>query len=121
MYPTQTTIHIEDLRLDAYVGLHAPERDQLQAIAIDITCTIADAAVPEDDLERTVDYVPIIEEVRKLASAHKRCLIETLAEEIAAVCFGNARAKSVLVSVRKPHKLPAVAAVGITRTFERGS
>ena len=119
MHSTQTTIHIEDLRLNAYVGLHAPERDQLQVVAIDITCILTDPNVPNDDLERTVDYVPIVEQVQTLAINRKRRLIETFAEEIADVCFKNALAQSVIVSIRKPNKLPAVAAVGITRTFER--
>lgn len=116
---THTTVLVEDLRLEAFVGQHAPEREQTQVVSVGITCTLIDPDVKDDDLDTSFDYVPIVEEVKALALSRKRRLIETLAEEIAEACFANVRVATVVVSVRKPHKLPAVAAVGIERTFER--
>lgn len=118
-HSTHTTVHVDDLRLEAFVGQHAPERDQLQVVSISITCALENPNVPGDELENSFDYVPIVEEAKRLAVNKKRRLIETFAEEIASVCFTSARVKTVVVSVRKPHKLPAVTAVGIERTFER--
>ncbi len=117
---TQTTVHIEDLRIEAYVGHGAPERSQPQVVSITIAATLGNPVVPNDELGESFDYVPIVREIKELAMARPRKLIETFAEEIAEVCLANARVQSVVVSVRKPHKLPAVAAVGVERTFERG-
>lgn len=118
---TSTVVHVEDLHLEAYVGLHAPEREQLQTVAVDVSCTLEEPRVMDDDLAQSVDYIPIVEKVKALALTRKRRLIETFAEEIAEACFENARVKSVVVSVRKPYKLPGTRSVGITRTFEKGS
>ncbi|HEX8591429.1 MAG TPA: dihydroneopterin aldolase [Candidatus Paceibacterota bacterium] len=117
---SRTQVRVEDLHLEAYVGLYAPERDQLQTIAIDIVCELENPEVLDEDLANSVDYVPLVEEVKGLTKSQRRHLIETLAEEIAQVCLRKERTKTVLVSIRKPHKLPGVKAVGITRLFERG-
>lgn len=119
MHAAETNVLVEELLVEAYVGLHAPERDQLQPIAIDITCTLTEPHISGDDLSLTFDYVPVVEQVRKLAIGQKRRLIETLAEEIAALCLADSRVRSVVVSVRKPHKFSDVRAVGVTRTFQR--
>ena len=119
IHSTHTTVRVDDLRIEAFVGQGAPERSQPQVVSISIASTLADPAVRNDDLAESFDYVPIISHIKELALARPRKLIETFAEEIAEACLANARVKTVVVSVRKPHKLPAVAAVGIERTFER--
>ncbi|HWU24402.1 MAG TPA: dihydroneopterin aldolase [Candidatus Paceibacterota bacterium] len=118
---TSTTVMVEDFRVEAFVGQHAPEREQLQVVSVSIICTLINPAVINDELENSFDYVPIVEEVKALAVSRKRRLIETFAEEIAKACFAYPHVKSAVVSIRKPHKLPSVAAVGIERTFERRS
>jgi 7,8-dihydroneopterin aldolase/epimerase/oxygenase len=114
-----TTVFVSKLQIPAYVGLHAPERDALQMVEIDITCTLKNANAEGDDLSQSVDYVPAVEAVRALALQKRRRLIETLAEEIAVECFMQENTKSCEVSIRKPHKLPGTSSVGITRTFTR--
>ena len=120
IHSTRTTVHVDDLRIEAFVGQGAPERSQPQVVSISIVSTLTDPEVRNDNLEESFDYVPIVNQIKELALARSRKLIETLAEEIAEIVLANVRVKSVIVSVRKPHKLPAVAAVGIERTFERG-
>ena len=115
----ETTILVEDLEIEAYVGQHAPEREQLQTVVISIACSLKDPIVSADAIENTFDYLPIVTEVKALAVAGKRRLIETLAEEIALLCLNSSKAESVVVSIRKPNKLPGVKAVGITRTFKK--
>lgn len=117
--PTATIVLVEGFRVDALVGHLAPERRTLQPIDLDIACTLGDPDVPNEQLGRSFDYVPILDRIRELAVSRPRRLIETLAEEIAAECFTCSRVSSVVVSVRKPNKFPGVAAVGVTRSFER--
>lgn len=121
MICTETRILVEDLHIEAYVGLHAPERDQPQTVAIDIICMLTEPEVRREELQTSVDYVPIVKEVRELALSKKRRLLETLAEEIAEICLRDTNTGSVVVSVRKPGKLPGVKkAVGTTRSFRKG-
>lgn len=119
MIPTETKVIVEDLRLEAYVGLDDPEMNALQTIAIDITCMLAEPAVPREDITGTVDYVPVVERIRALATERKRRLIETFAEEVAEICLEDPNAGTVVVSIRKPNKFPGIQAVGVTRTFTR--
>jgi 7,8-dihydroneopterin aldolase/epimerase/oxygenase len=114
-----THVKVEGLVTPARVGLHADERGELQPVSIDITCELSRAEVPGDDLGNSLDYVPLVRSVRRIAAEQSRRLIETLAEEVALVCFGLSGVESVTVSVSKPQKLDRCAAVGVTRTFTR--
>jgi 7,8-dihydroneopterin aldolase/epimerase/oxygenase len=116
----QTTVHIEGLEIPAHVGLHAPERDVLQTVVIDITCTLDLPQITNDDLSQSADYVPIVQSVKELAQEKRRRLIETFAEEIADVCFLQPHVARCEIRINKPQKLPGTRAVGITRTFTKG-
>lgn len=119
IHSTNTTVLVEDFRLKALVGQHTSERDHPQTVSVNITCSLLNPEVAGDDLGNTFDYVPIVENVKALAMNRSRALIETFAEEIAEACFSNTRVERTTISVRKMNKLPAVAAVGTIRTFER--
>lgn len=118
-HSTHTTVLVEDLQIEVFVGHHAPERSQVQVISLSISCELKNPEVAHDDLEQSFDYVRLVANVKALALSRARRLIETLAEEVAETCFACPRVKRAVVSIRKPHKLPAVEAVGVTRTFER--
>ncbi len=117
--PAEAQVHIQDLSILAFVGLLPAERNEAQRILIDIDCTLKNPAVEREKLSTSVDYVPIVEAVRELCIAKRRMLIETLAEEIAAVCFAQQPAHSVRIRIRKPHKVQQCEAVGISRVFIR--
>lgn len=116
---TNNKVLVEGLTVQAYVGLHAPERDELQTVVIDISCETQSPEVADDDLSNSADYLPVLDAVRDIAVSKKRRLIETFAEEIAEVCFAQEHVVCTTVSVRKPQKFPQVEAVGVTRTFTR--
>ena len=119
MNAVSTEVFVEGFRVATYIGLHDPEMLSLQPIVIELRCTLQNPEITNDDIEQTFTYVPILEQVRILATQKKRRLIETFAKEIAEVCFADPKVVRVVVSVRKPDKFPAVDAVGTTRTFER--
>lgn len=116
---TSTSVHIEGLMVSAYVGWGTEERSRTQKVRIDIVLELNEVDTFDNRLDSTVDYVPIAEAVRLLATTKRRRLIETLAEEIADACFRNPKTQRAAVSIRKPQKLPSTDAVGITRTFIR--
>lgn len=114
-----TKVIIEGLLVPTWIGLHQPERSEQQNILIDVSCLLREPGVPGEKLARSVDYVPIVRAIKAIASERKRRLIETFAHEIAEICFESGNVESVTVSIRKPHKIPQVSAVGVTRVFER--
>ena len=117
---TGTTVFIENLELRCRVGKHAPERKTLQTVIVDVACEVSPAAISSDFMRASVDYVPIVSGIKALGDESKsRKLIETLAEEIAKICFQDPKVSKATITIRKPKKLPGVEAVGVTRTFTR--
>ena len=114
-----TQILIEGLLVPTWIGHRQPERNEQQNILVNITCELRFPSVPSEKLAGSVDYGPIVNTIKTIAGERKRRLIETFAEEIAEICFENTNVLRATISVRKPHKLPQVAAVGCTRIFER--
>lgn len=55
-----------------------------------------------DDLERTVSYADIADDVESVISGEPRDLIETVAGEIAARCLVHGKVERVTVTVHKP-------------------
>ena len=115
---TSTTVLVEGLHVSALVGYTSEERARPQTVIVDIVCELNTNEFG-DELARTFDYVPIVEQVRLLALVRERALIETFAEEIATACFSHAAVERARVSVRKPHKLMGCVAVGVERIFVR--
>lgn len=78
------TIHIEALKVEACIGVPEAERAQAQTIHACLTLEPNVNFVSLDDrIENAVDYAVVCAEVRRVAAERPRCLLETLAEEIA--------------------------------------
>ena len=60
-------------------------------------------AARSDDVQDTVDYGTLVDEVRTAVADDPVDLIETLAQRIADVCLRNALVDTVEVTVHKPH------------------
>jgi dihydroneopterin aldolase len=77
-------IRIEELELQARVGVPAAERAQPQRLTVSITLQprnrFGDLV---DDLSRTIDYAVVCEDLRDFVSGREDKLIETLANEMA--------------------------------------
>ena len=115
----EARVFVENLRLTAYVGVGRLERQDPQVVVVGISCELMERAFEKDEISATLDYVPIVKAVRVLALNSERRLLETFAQEIAAVCFESPKVGKATVTVRKPNKLPGCDAVGITRVFVR--
>ena len=95
-------IHIEVLALSAFIGVPDEERATAQRLAVSLTLEPArDFRVLGDALENTVDYFAVCEAVKALSAAHPRKLLETLAEEIAALILHEFAVRAVEVELRK--------------------
>jgi 7,8-dihydroneopterin aldolase/epimerase/oxygenase len=106
-------IHIEQLDLNACVGVPDAERAEPQRLTVNLTLEpMSDFSSLRDELKSTVDYFAVCEAVRALAAARPRKLIETLADEIAGMILKRFAVRAVEVEVRK-YILPYTAHVAV--------
>ena len=113
---------IHDLVAACRVGVFEVERATPQQIWIDLDLTInAAKAAAHDDVEDAIDYAKLATTVREYAQEKPYRLLETLAEEIAAVILGRFRTPRVRVRLKK-RALPGIdyAAVEVTRRASVG-
>lgn len=110
-------IIIRGLRLQTKIGVPDEERATPQEIRAHLTLTVA--TFPQDDqIEGTVDYKEVADEVSALAGAGERKLIETLAQDIAGLILEGFSVSKVRVELEK-RILPDTDWVGVV--IERGN
>jgi dihydroneopterin aldolase len=95
---------VRGLAVHGHHGVFDFERRDGQEFVIDLVLGMdTRAAAEHDDLQRTVDYGTLVDEVRSAVANDPVDLIETLAQRIADVCLRHARVEAVEVTVHKPH------------------
>lgn len=95
-------ILIEQLELRAQIGVPDMERAEAQRLTVSLRIEPLDGfSALDDNLAKTVDYFAVAEAVKALAGAGPRRLLETLAEEIAALVLGQFAVSAVEVELRK--------------------
>ena len=113
------TVIIRDLSLETIVGLYPWERIVRQRLCVDVDmATDIRQAAANDDLQYTIDYSAVCESIIALADAGKYRLIETLAENIAAMIQQQYSVAWVKVVVKKRDVMTNASCVGIA--IERG-
>jgi dihydroneopterin aldolase len=108
-------ISIHDWELDCLIGLYPHERRQPRRVVIDLTLAL-EPRQRNDDISATIDYDQLQQAILQEIKASSHQLIETLAEEIAAVALRHPLAKYAVVTVGKPGALPATRTVTVTIT-----
>lgn len=95
-------IFISELEVQCHIGVTAEERKNPQRLVIDIEFrhSLADAG-RSDNIRKTIDYDYAAKRVKALAEGRERNLIESLAEEAAAMLLKEFRPNSVWLRVRK--------------------
>jgi dihydroneopterin aldolase len=85
-------------------GVNDWEKTQAQRFEVDVELSLGTRrAGTSDELNQTVDYRDVYEQVRRVIEGPPVDLIETLAESIASDALAaNRRARKVIVRVRKP-------------------
>lgn len=57
-------IFIEELRVEARVGIYPRERVASQTVELNLTFGVPDAAAERDDIADTIDYAQVIARIR---------------------------------------------------------
>lgn len=103
-------IFIEDMRVEAHVGIYDRERAAPQTLDLTLTFGVPDEAAQDDDIAKTIDYAVVIQRVRDELAARHFNLLETLGEYLIGLLLDEFRAPWVKVSIAK---------VGIARGVKR--
>ena len=102
--PVRDRLAVRGLAIHGHHGVFEHERRDGQEFVIDLVLGVdTRVAARSDDLQDTVDYGTLVDEVRTAVADDPVDLIETLAQRIADVCLRNALVDTVEVTVHKPH------------------
>lgn len=95
-------ITIREMEIQCRIGVPDEERATPQKLAVTVSMSIDTAAAAQsDDIEHTIDYYSVYQQIHTLAAAKPRRLIETLAEEIAEMVIAEFAVKTVNVQIDK--------------------
>ncbi len=114
-------ITLTGLRASAFHGVLEQERRTGQVFLIDVTVflPLADAAA-RDDLEATIHYGELAEQIVAAVEGEPVDLIETVAERVAGVVLSHDLAVFTKVTVHKPSAPIAVPFDDVSVTIMRG-
>ena len=105
------TTGLTQLHVDCIVGIYQHEREQTQAVLVDIEIDYDFApAAASDAIPDAVDYDGVASSVTTLIQTRQFQLIETMVEEAAAMLLERIpKAVAVRMEIRKPAAVPAAA------------
>lgn len=113
-------VFIEDLRIDAVIGIYDWERRVRQTLSFDIEMAF-DNTVPaaSDDIADTLNYKDVSKRLIAYVGESSFGLVETLAERCAAIIREEFSVAWVRVKLSKPGAVRGAKAVGVC--IERGT
>jgi dihydroneopterin aldolase len=106
-------IFIDDMRVDAHVGIFPRERVAAQTLEISLTFGVPDAAAQNDDIADTIRYDVVIERIRTELAARHFNLLETLGEYVISLMLDEFGAPWVKISIAKLGIMKGVRRVGV--------
>jgi dihydroneopterin aldolase len=106
-------IFIDDMRVDAHVGIFEREKAAPQTLEISLTFGVPDEAAQDDDIDKTIRYDAVIDRIRaELATRHFN-LLETLGEYVIGLLLDEFGAPWVKISIAKMGIMKGVRRVGV--------
>jgi 7,8-dihydroneopterin aldolase/epimerase/oxygenase len=106
-------IFIDDMRVEAHVGIFPRERAAAQTLEISLTFGVPDAAAANDDIGDTIRYDEVIERIRSELGARHFNLLETLGEYVISLMLDEFGAPWVKISIAKLGIMKGVRRVGV--------
>ena len=106
-------IFIEDLRVEARVGIYDREKAAPQRLELNLTFGVPDSAAQRDDIADTINYATVIERIRDELSRRHFNLIESLGEFVVKLLFDEFGAPWVKIHIAKIGVMRGVKRVGV--------
>ena len=112
-------VFVRDLVVSCSIGVHAHEHDASQRVRINVDLWAEESPSPvDDDIANVVSYEDIVTGIETLLGKGHINLVETAAEDIAALCLKDRRVVKARVRVEKLDVFDNTASVGVE--IERG-
>jgi dihydroneopterin aldolase len=106
-------IFIDDMRVEAHVGIFEREKAAPQTLEISLTFGVPDAAAQDDDIDKTIRYDAVIDRIRAELATHHFNLLETLGEYVIGLLLNDFGAPWVKISIAKMGIMKGVRRVGV--------
>jgi len=107
-------VFLNDLRVDTVIGIYEWERQIKQTVSINLEmATDAKRAAASDDVEDAVNYKSVAKRISGFVGESSFQLVESLAENIAAILVEEFDIPWVRVSVSKPGAVRGSRDVGV--------
>ncbi|MGM0559988.1 MAG: dihydroneopterin aldolase [Pseudomonadota bacterium] len=110
-----TRMFLQDVLLNLKVGIAEWERhpDKRQRVLVDVDCFMRQERHEGTSINDVLDYNRLYEYLMTWQERSHTDLLETLAEELADVCFRDSRVETCRVRIRKPDIYWNAGAAGI--------
>lgn len=110
-------VFVNDLILDAEIGVWSHEKGKTQKVRINVDLLVHEASnYHQDKLENVVCYNEIVTKIQTLLKQGHMSLVETLAENIAALCLEDNRVYKTVIKVEKLEAIENAESVGVEIT-----
>jgi 7,8-dihydroneopterin aldolase/epimerase/oxygenase len=107
-------VFIEQLRIDAEIGINPDEHGRSQALLLDIELAFDNTRpAASDAIADTVDYAAVCTRLQQHVTARRWNLLETLAESCATLLRMEFGVQQLRLKISKPEAVPAARAVGV--------
>jgi len=107
-------ILINELTLDAFIGIHDFEKKKKQKISISLSLDVDDnISGIEHKIENFVSYEHIVADIKSLLKNGHIDLLETLGEKIVDLCFKDERVMTIKIKLEKLEVFKETSSVGI--------
>lgn len=107
-------VFIRDLIVACSIGIHSHEKTRDQRVRLNLDLAVDEGDEPIDDnINNVICYEKLAVGVDEILGRGHVNLVETLAEDIAAMCLGNRQVFSVIVRVEKLDILKDAQSVGV--------
>jgi dihydroneopterin aldolase len=107
-------VFIRDYMVTCSIGIHAHEKDGPQRVRINLDLAVHEGeAEINDDIRNVICYEEMADGIQAIVQKGHINLVETLADEIAAMSLLDPRVRSVRVRVEKLDILENAASVGV--------
>ena len=108
-------LRINQLSVNAIVGVHPWEKQQAQQLLFDIEFTLdTSEAARSDDLRHALDYQAVCERLSQRLAASRFELIEALLADVADWLFAQFECKALSITVFKPSAIKQARSVSLT-------
>jgi 7,8-dihydroneopterin aldolase/epimerase/oxygenase len=109
-------VFVRNLVLNCSIGIHQHERLAVQRIRVNLDLAVREGETNgklDDELTNVVCYEDLTNGLRALASREHVNLVETLAEDVAAMCLDDDRVRSARVRIEKLDIVNDAESVGV--------